>query len=53
MQKFKAVYIGNGLYEVYIDGAKQGIPCELDRLGMLYSEKWEKEHSGLLEDSAD
>lgn len=53
MKEFETVYIGEGLYEVYIDGVKQGIPCELDRIGALYADNWEKKRSGLLEDSAD
>lgn len=38
MSNLEAKYIGNGLYEVFVDGEKYGVPCELDRLGMIYDD---------------
>ena len=38
MSNLEAKYIGNGLYEVFVDGKKYGVPCELDRLGMIYDD---------------
>ena len=52
MREISAHHVGNGLYEVFVDGKKYGVPCELDRLGMIYDDmlensderglKWEK-----------
>lgn len=49
METFETVYIGNGLYDVYIDGRKQACPCELDRIGMIYADNFDKRNSGLTE----
>lgn len=38
MREISARYVGNGLYEVFVDGKKYGVPCELDRLGMIYDD---------------
>lgn len=38
MREIKAHYVGNGLYEVFVDGEKYGAPCELDRLAMIYDD---------------
>ena len=38
MSNLEAKYIGNGLYEVFVDGKKYGVPCELDRLAMMYDD---------------
>lgn len=38
MSNLEAKYIGNGLYQVFVDDKKYGIPCELDRLGMIYDD---------------
>lgn len=38
MREIKARHVGNGLYEVFVDGKKYGVPCELDRLGMIYDD---------------
>ena len=42
MREIKARYIGNDLYEVFVDGKKYGVPCELDRLGMIYDDMLEE-----------
>ena len=42
----EAKYIGNGLYEVFVDGKKYGVPCELDRLGMIYDDMLMEEKNG-------
>lgn len=44
MREIKAHYVGNGLYEVFVDGKKYGVPCELDRLGMIYDDMLEEEN---------
>ena len=41
MREIKARYIGNDLYEVFVDGKRYGAPCELDRLGMIYDDMLE------------
>ena len=38
MREISAHHVGNGLYEVFVDGKKYGAPCELDRLGMIYDD---------------
>ena len=38
MREISARHVGNGLYEVFVDGKKYGVPCELDRLGMIYDD---------------
>lgn len=38
MSNLEAKYIGNGLYQVFVDDKKYGVPCELDRLGMIYDD---------------
>ena len=42
MSNLEAKYIGNGLYEVFVDGKKYGVPCELDRLAMIYDDMLEE-----------
>ena len=42
MREIKAHYVGNGLYEVFVDGKKYGVPCELDRLAMMYDDMVEE-----------
>ena len=41
MREISARHVGNGLYEVFVDGEKYGVPCELDRLGMIYDDMLE------------
>ena len=38
MREIKAHYIGNDLYEVFVDGKKYGVPCEIDRIAMMYDD---------------
>ena len=38
MSNLEAKYIGNGLYQVFVDDKKYGVPCELERLGMIYDD---------------
>lgn len=42
MREIKAHYIGEGLYDVFIDGEKYGAPCELDRVAMIYDDMLEE-----------
>ena len=38
MSNLEAKYIGNGLYKVTIDGKELAIPCEIDRIAMIYDD---------------
>ena len=38
MSNLEAKYIGNGLYQVFVDGKETGAPCEIDRVAMLYDD---------------
>ena len=42
MREIKARYIGNDLYEVFVDGKKYGVPCEIDRIAMMYDDMLEE-----------
>ena len=42
MREISAHHVGNGLYEVFVDGKKYGVPCELDRLAMMYDDMLEE-----------
>ena len=42
MREISAHHVGNGLYEVFVDGKKYGAPCELDRLAMIYDDMLEE-----------
>ena len=44
MSNLEAKYIGNGLYQVFVDDKKYGVPCELDRLGMIYDDMLAEEN---------
>ena len=44
MREIKAHYVGNGLYDVFVDGEKYGAPCELDRLAMIYDDMLAEEN---------
>lgn len=46
MREISAHYVGNGLYEVFVDGKKYGAPCELDRLGMIYDDMLAEDSNG-------
>ena len=38
MRELKAKYIGNGLYKVTVDGKDVAVPCEIDRVAMMYDD---------------
>ena len=38
MREISARYIGNGLYQVFVDGKETGVPCEIDRVAMMYDD---------------
>lgn len=38
MSNLEAKYIGNGLYKVFVDGKETGVPCEIDRIAMMYDD---------------
>ena len=38
MNNLEAKYIGNGLYQVFVDGKETGVPCEIDRIAMMYDD---------------
>ena len=38
MSNLEAKYIGNGLYQVFVDGKETGVPCEIDRVAMMYDD---------------
>ena len=38
MSNLEAKYIGNGLYQVFVDGKETGVPCEMDRIAMMYDD---------------
>ena len=38
MSNLEAKYIGNGLYQVFVDGKETGVPCEIDRIAMMYDD---------------
>ena len=38
MRELKAKYIGNGLYKVTVDGKDVAVPCEIDRIAMMYDD---------------
>lgn len=46
MREIKAHYVGNGLYEVFVDGEKYGAPCELDRVAMIYDDMLAEDSDG-------
>ena len=46
MSNLEAKYIGNGLYEVFVDGKKYGAPCELDRVAMIYDDMLAEDSNG-------
>ena len=41
MSNLEAKYIGNGLYQVFVDGKETGAPCEIDRIAMMYDDMLE------------
>lgn len=42
MSNLEAKYIGNGLYKVTIDGKELAVPCEIDRIAMMYDDMLEE-----------
>lgn len=46
MSNLEAKYIGNGLYKVTIDGKELAVPCEIDRIAMMYDDMLEEENDG-------
>ena len=42
MSNLEAKYIGNGLYKVTIDGKELAVPCEIDRIAMMYDDMVEE-----------
>lgn len=38
MSNLEAKYIGNGLYQVFVDGKEAGVPCGMDRVAMMYDD---------------
>ena len=42
MSNLEVKYIGNGLYQVFVDGKETGIPCEIDRIAMMYDDMVEE-----------
>ena len=38
MSNLESKYIGNGLYKVFVDGKETGVPCEIDRIAMMYDD---------------
>lgn len=38
MSNLEAKYIGNGLYQVFVDGKETGVPCGIDRVAMMYDD---------------
>lgn len=46
MRKIDAYYVGNDLYEVFVDGKKYGAPCKLDRVAMIYDDMFAEDGDG-------
>jgi hypothetical protein len=46
MRELKAKYIGNGLYKVTVDGKDVAVPCEIDRVAMMYDDMVGEEKDG-------
>ena len=42
MSNLEAKHIGNGLYKVTIDGKELAVPCEIDRIAMMYDDMLEE-----------
>lgn len=42
MSNLEAKYIGNGLYQVFVDGKETGVPCGIDRVAMMYDDMVEE-----------
>ena len=38
MSNLEAKYIGNGLYQVFVDGKETSVPCGIDRIAMMYDD---------------
>lgn len=45
MSNLEAKYIGNGLYQVFVDGKETGVPCEIDRIAMMYDDMVEEQNN--------
>ena len=45
MSNLEAKYIGNGLYQVFVDGKETGAPCEIDRIAMMYDDMVEEQNN--------